>query len=62
METVVSIVQWFTNHWVELGAGIVLVNSGLLMIAELTPWKWDDNVVRIISNMIKQLFPEKKQE
>lgn len=59
-----EIISWFQNNWVELAAVIVLVEKLITAIAELTPWKWDDNLARLLTKVIKgviaPLMPTKK--
>lgn len=59
-----EIITWLSSHWVEIAAIIVIVERLITAISELTPWKWDDNLARVLSRIIKSiitpLLPTKK--
>ena len=54
--------QYIANNWVKIGVALWLVEQGLRAVSELTPWKWDDNIVKVIAKIIKSIFPKKKDE
>jgi len=60
-ETVTALVSL---DWVKIAALIVLVEKALTIISELTPWKWDDNLAKIVTKLVKgiiqPLIPKKK--
>lgn len=51
--------EWITAHWVELIAGLWALEQVLRVISELTPFKWDDNIVKVFSKILKSFFPQK---
>ena len=54
-----SIINWITGNWVQLVAGLWLLEQLLRLISELTPWKWDDNIVKVFSKILKSFFPKR---
>jgi hypothetical protein len=52
--------DWITQNWVQVVAGLWLLEQLLRLVSELTPWKWDDNIVKIFSNILKSFFPKKQ--
>ena len=60
MDKLVAILEWFKVNWVALVAALWLVEQSLRTISELTPWKWDDNIVKVITKIFKSVLPEKK--
>jgi hypothetical protein len=48
-------------HWVEIGVALWLLEQALRILSKITPWKWDDNLVNVIENILKALFPRKQQ-
>ena len=55
-----GIIVWVTDNWVALVAALWLVEKALTAVSELTPWKWDDNIAKILTKVLKSFFPEKK--
>lgn len=55
-----TIIEWIKNNWVELVATLWIIEQALRAISELTPWKWDDNLVKVLSNALKAFFPKKQ--
>ena len=51
---------------IKILIAVVAVEKALTLISELTPWKWDDNVARIVSNIVKNvlkpLLPKRTHE
>ena len=54
-----SIINWITGNWVQLVAGLWLLEQLLRLISELTPWKRDDNIVKVFSKILKSFFPKR---
>ena len=52
--------DWLKANWVQLVAGLWALEQVLRVISEMTPWKWDDNLVKVISKILKSFFPQKK--
>lgn len=52
--------EYLTVHWVEIVATLWLIEQALRAISELTPWKWDDNIVKVMAKILKSFFPQKK--
>ena len=59
MNVLVNIWDWIAKNWVQLGVALWLIEQGMRAISELTPWKWDDNIVKVVTNILKQVFPKK---
>ncbi len=59
MEFIKQIISYVQAHWVEIVAILWLIEQTLRAISELTSWKWDDNLVKILSKVLKQFFPKK---
>ena len=61
MGTIVQqIIAYVTENWVSLVAALWLLEQAMRAISELTPWKWDDNLVKVFANMLKSVFPKKQ--
>jgi len=54
-----GILEYIKNNWVAIVAAAWLVEQALRAVSELTPWKWDDNLVKVLSKIIKSIFPTK---
>ena len=54
------IVKWITANWVQLVAGLWLLEQLLRLLSEMTPWKWDDNIVKVLSSILKAFFPKRQ--
>jgi len=54
-----GIINWITTNWVQLVATLWLIEQLLRVISELTPWKWDDNIVKVLAKILKSFFPKK---
>jgi len=54
-----GIINWITTNWVQLVAALWLIEQLLRAISELTPWKWDDNLVKVLAKILKSFFPKK---
>jgi len=54
-----SIIEYIQTNWVQLVAGLWLLEQLLRLISELTPWKWDDNIVKVLSKILKSFFPKR---
>jgi len=54
-----DVISWVTQNWVTLVAALWLIEQTLRAISILTPWKWDDNLVAILANILKAFFPKK---
>lgn len=55
-----ELISWVTLHGVELVAILWTTEKLLTLVAELTPWKWDDNLAKIVANVVKSVFPKKQ--
>ena len=61
MDKLISILNFFTSEtMVKVVAALWLLEQALRAISELTPWKWDDNLVKVLAKLLKALFPKKK--
>ena len=60
MDIIKQIIAGITTNWVEVVAAVWLVEQAMRAISELTPWKWDDNLVKVFANMLKSVFPKKQ--
>ena len=60
MEIIRQIIAGITGNWVEVVAALWLIEQTLRAISELTPWKWDDNLVKVLAKMLKSLFPKRE--
>lgn len=54
-----GVIEWITLNWVNVVAALWLLEQLLRLISELTPWKWDDNIVAVLANILKAFFPKK---
>lgn len=59
MEIIMNIVQFFQTNWVELAAGLWLIEQALRVLSKITPWTWDDNLVDVLAKILGQVFPKK---
>lgn len=50
--------DWLTQNWVTLVAGIIAVEHAIRLVSKLTPWQWDDNLADWIANLIKVFKPK----
>lgn len=57
-----QIVKSVMDNWVQIVAALWLIEQALRIISELTPWKWDDNISKVFTGILKKFFPEKKSE
>ena len=55
-----ELAAYVQQNWVAIAAAAWLVEQALRAVSDLTPWKWDDNLVKIIAKAIKSIFPAKK--
>jgi len=62
MEWIKEVMQWLNLHWVELAAGLWLLEQALRTLSKITPWKWDDNLVDVIAKILQSIFPKKPNE
>ncbi len=53
-------IEWLKTNWVETVAALWLIEQTFRAISEITPWKWDDNLVKIFAKILRSFFPEKK--
>lgn len=54
-----DIMLWLKANWVALVAALWLLEQTLRAISILTPWKWDDNLVKILTNILQAFFPKR---
>ena len=54
-----DIINYITVHWVQIVATLWLIEQALRAISELTPFKWDDNLVKVLSKILKSFFPKR---
>lgn len=54
-----EIIGWITENWVQLGVALWLLEQALRAISEITPWEFDDNIVKYLSRILKAIFPRK---
>ena len=55
-----TFITWIQANWVALVAALWLVEQLLRAVSELTPWKWDDNLVKVLTKILKSFFPSKQ--
>ena len=55
-----QVIEYFQQNWVAIVAALWLIEQALRAVSELTPWKWDDNLVKILAKVLKQFFPKKE--
>ena len=60
MDFIKLVVAYVQENWVQIVATLWLVEQALRAISELTPWKWDDNIVKVITKVLTSLFPKKQ--
>ena len=51
---------WIQANWIPLGVALWFLEQALRAISILTPWKWDDNIVKILANILRAFFPKKQ--
>lgn len=54
-----AVIAYIQSHWIQIVAALWLIEQALRAISELTPWKWDDNIVKVIAKILKSFFPNK---
>ncbi len=52
-----SLVAYIQANWVQIVAALWLLEQTLRAISILTPWKWDDNIVKVIHKILSSFFP-----
>ena len=61
MEWLSNIISFITSEtMIKIVAALWLLEQALRAISDLTPWKWDDNLVSVLTNLLKTLFPKKE--
>jgi len=62
METSIwaQILDYISHNWVAIVAALWLIEQAMRAISKLTPWKWDDNITAVLTNILKKFFPTKK--
>lgn len=55
-----DIISYIQANWVQLVAALWLLEQAMRAVSELTPWQWDDNIVKVISKILKSFFPKSK--
>jgi len=53
--------DYIVSHWVQIAAAAWLLEQALRAISELTPWKFDDNIVKYLSKIIQAIFPKRNK-
>ncbi len=59
MDFIKEIVTYVQANWVAIVAALWLAEQALRAVSELTPWKWDDNIVKIIAKILRSVAPKK---
>jgi len=59
MDFIKQIVEYVQANWIQISVALWLVEQALRAVSELTPWKWDDNLVKILAKILKNIFPKK---
>ena len=54
-----GIITWVTTNWVALVAALWLIEQAMRAISILTPWKWDDNLVKVFCGILQKFFPKR---
>ena len=57
-----GIFLWFQAHWVEVAAGLWLLEQALRTLSKVTPWTWDDNLVDVLAKILSSIFPKPKDD
>jgi hypothetical protein len=55
-----QIVNYIMTNWVKIVAALWLVEQVLRVISEMTPWKWDDNIAKVFTGILKKFFPKRQ--
>jgi len=45
--------------WTQFAISWFLIEKSLRVLATITPWKWDDDVINIISKFFTSVAPKK---
>ncbi len=53
-------IKFVTDNWVAIVAGLWAFEQFLRIIAPMTPWKADDNIVKILGDLLTKFFPKAK--
>ena len=59
MDIVRAIIAYVQANWVAIVAALWLIEQAMRAISELTPWKWDDNLVKVLTNALQRFFPKR---
>lgn len=51
--------EWLTNNWLDIVAGLWAFDQLLKIIAKLTPTKIDDNIADYIGTFLARFLPKK---
>jgi len=46
----------------KIVVGWFLAEKTLRLLAKWTPWQWDDDLINIVSDVLKPLLPKKKSK
>jgi len=56
---VTGIIAFVQTNWVAMVAALWALEQFLRIIAPLTPWDWDDNIVTMFGSLLAKWFPKK---
>jgi hypothetical protein len=59
MDFIKQIIAYVQGNWVSIVATLWLIEQAMRAISILTPWKWDDNLVKVLANVLTRFFPKK---
>lgn len=51
--------QFSAIDWVSFAAAWFLIEKSLKVLAKITPWQWDDDLIEWISKFISSIAPKK---
>ncbi len=54
-----DIIGYITANWVAIVAALWLIEQAMRAISILTPWKWDDNIVKVLHKILTSFFPKR---
>ena len=55
-----QIIKYISENWVAIVAALWLIEQAMRAVSLLTPWKWDDNITAVLTNILKKFFPSKQ--
>ena len=52
--------NWLIENWQEIGTAVLALLGAFSILAKLTPTKWDDQAIGVITKWIRRLGLTKK--